>query len=167
MSNTTQPPRSYGLPRSTESAGKRPLPRGVVGIAQMERAQAATRQDSTASGTLIVGEGIHVKGQVEDCRVLVVEGRVEVSLKADRLEVRKGGTFVGTAEVEDADIAGSVDGTLIVRTRLSIADGGRAAGKVRYGRLAIEGGGEISGDVDTYAAAEVKANKPSMASAGS
>ena len=162
MSNTIQPPR-----RSTESVGKRPLPRGVVGIAQMEQAQAATRQDGAPSGTLIVGEGIQVKGEVEDCRALVVEGRVEASLKADRLEVRKGGTFVGTAEVVDAEIAGTMDGTLTVRARLSIAEGGRASGKVRYGRLSIEAGGEIGGDVDTHAAAEDQAKKPSMASAGS
>jgi cytoskeletal protein CcmA (bactofilin family) len=169
MSNTIHPTRSYGPPRSVESVGKRPLPKGIVGIAQMERAQAATRQDAAPSGTLIVGEGIHVKGQVEDCRILVVEGRVEASLKADRLEVRKGGTFVGTAEVDDAEIAGTLDGTLTARNRLAIAGNGRASGKVRYGRLSIEAGGEIRGDVDTYAPAEAEAEteKASVASAGS
>lgn len=167
MSNTVQPPRNYGLPRSPDSLGRRPLPKGVVGIAQMERAQAAPRQDAAPSGTLIVGEGIHVKGEVEDCRILVVEGRVEAALKADRLEVRKGGTFLGTAEVDTAEIAGAMDGTLIARSRLSIANGGRASGKVRYGRLTVEAGGEIGGDVDTYTAHEVQAKKPSMASAGS
>lgn len=133
---------------SSQQSG-RPLPAGVVGLSSIDRGQRTERRDAAPSGTLLVGQGIQVKGQIEACQTLVVEGRVEAALAANALDVLKGGLFQGTAEVEKAVIAGTFDGDLTVRDQLTIKAGGRASGKIRYGRVTIETGGEISGDVAT------------------
>jgi len=57
------------------------------------------------------------------------------------------GFFRGTAEVDEADISGRFEGSLIARQKLTIRKGGRIDGSVRYGRIVIESGGEISGDM--------------------
>ncbi|RME67312.1 MAG: polymer-forming cytoskeletal protein, partial [Verrucomicrobia bacterium] len=141
-------------------------PRGIVGIAASqpgERTPAGARTgDAAPSGTLIVGQGIEVKGEIDSCRILVVEGQVEAALKAETLEVLKGGVFRGSAEVERAEIAGTVDGTLIVTGELAIAPTGRVCGTIRYGRITIHSGGEIAGDIDAGGALPTQQMAPAV-----
>jgi cytoskeletal protein CcmA (bactofilin family) len=151
--SSSQPSAPERSARPVEPAKQRPLPTGVVGLAALERGRAPQARERTPGGTLIVGQGIQVKGQVDSCRTLIVEGRVEASLAADTLEVRAEGRFKGTAEVATAEIAGSVDGTLTVRDLLTVKAGGRVSGTLRYARIHIETGGEISGDVGVIDAA--------------
>jgi len=110
-----------------------------------------TRPTSDApaeSKKLIVGRDIVLSGQITSCERLVVEGRVEASLSESRvIEIAETGHFKGTAEIESADIAGRFEGTLSVRERLFIRSTGKLSGKITYGQIEIEPGGEISGEV--------------------
>ncbi len=146
----------------TISTQQRPLPAGVVGLSQIERGLRSERREATPSGTLIIGRDIQVKGEIESCQSLIVEGRVEASLAAEALQVLNGGLFKGSAEVERADIAGTFEGKLTVRGQLSIKANGRASGRIRYARINIEAGGEIAGEVatDPEAGAEAGAATP-------
>jgi cytoskeletal protein CcmA (bactofilin family) len=131
----------------TLSTLQRSLPSGVVGLSRPDRGPRQERRDAAPSGTLLVGQAIKVKGQIESCQNLIVEGRVEAELAAKSLSVLKGGLFKGTAEVDKADIAGTVEGTLTVHGTLAIKGSGKATGRIRYQRITIEGGGEIAGNV--------------------
>jgi len=107
-------------------------------------------RSATADGkTLTVGQNISLTGEISSCDTLIVEGTVEATTSDIRaLDVARGGTFKGKAEVDHATISGLFDGELIARERLIVANGGRVQGTMRYGRLEIEAGGELSGDVD-------------------
>ena len=144
----------------TLSTSQQPLPTGVVGLTHPDRGPRQEHREAAPSGTLLVGKAIKVKGQIESCQNLVVEGRVEAELTATSLSVLKDGLFKGTAEVDKADIAGSFEGTLTVRGTLSIKAGGTATGHIRYRRIAIEGGGEIAGDVAVDGAEEADIASP-------
>jgi cytoskeletal protein CcmA (bactofilin family) len=122
-----------------------------------DRTPRQERREATPSGTLLVGQAIKFKGQIEACQTLVVEGRVEAELAAQALTVLKGGQFKGTAAVEKAEIEGTFEGTLTVHGPLSIKGGGKVKGRIRYERITIEGGGEIAGDVAIGAEAEDEA----------
>ena len=100
---------------------------------------------------LIVGRDIALSGQISSCEKLVVEGRVEANISDCReIEVAETGTFKGEAEIDVAEISGSFEGTLVARELLMVRANGRVTGKVRYGRLEIERGGQINGDVRVY-----------------
>jgi len=100
---------------------------------------------------LIVGRDIALSGQISSCEKLVVEGRVEANISECReIEVAETGTFKGEAEIDVAEISGSFEGTLVARELLMVRANGRVTGKVRYGRLEIERGGQINGDVRVY-----------------
>lgn len=102
------------------------------------------------SRRLVVGREICLSGEITACDKLIVEGRVEVNLSNARaIEVAGSGVFKGSADVEEADISGRFEGDLIARERLIVRAGGHIRGKVRYGRIVIESGGEISGDMQT------------------
>ena len=59
----------------------------------------------------------------------------------------KTGFFKGNVVVEEADISGRFEGELTVTSQLTVRAGGRVSGTIRYGKIVIEAGGEISGDM--------------------
>ncbi|HEX6110928.1 MAG TPA: polymer-forming cytoskeletal protein [Geminicoccaceae bacterium] len=115
--------------------------------ASLTRAPAATPSEIADSGKrLIVGQGIHMKGEITACDRLIVEGQVEVTLKATRmLEIKPTGHFTGSCEVEEADVSGVYDGNLTVRGRLIVHAGGRVTGDISYGEIELERGAQITG----------------------
>lgn len=101
--------------------------------------------------TLTVGRDISLKGDITECDSLIVEGRIEAKLESARaLEVARGGRFDGSARVETATISGRFDGDLNVTRALRITASGKVTGTVSYGRLEIENGGEVDGDVSIH-----------------
>jgi cytoskeletal protein CcmA (bactofilin family) len=99
--------------------------------------------------TLVVGRGISVQGTVQDAERLVVEGTVEASMiHAAELSISPGGVFRGEVEVEDAEVAGTIDGTLTARSSLIVRASGRVLGTARCRRLQVEDGGQITGRIE-------------------
>lgn len=106
---------------------------------------------------LIVGPNIKLKGvEITDCDTLVVEGRVEATMDSRVIQIAEIGAFKGSAEIDIAEIRGEFDGDLTVREKLVIYATGKVSGKIRYGRVVIEEGGQIMGDVQV-GGASVKA----------
>jgi cytoskeletal protein CcmA (bactofilin family) len=99
--------------------------------------------------TLVVGRGISLQGTVQDAERLVVEGTVEASMiHATELSISPGGVFKGEIEVEDAEVAGTIDGTLTARGNLIVRATGRVLGTARCRRLQVEDGGQITGRME-------------------
>jgi cytoskeletal protein CcmA (bactofilin family) len=106
-------------------------------------------RDPSDRRTLVVGRGISVQGVVQDAERLVVEGTVEATMiHATELSIAPGGVFKGEIEVEDAEIAGVIDGTLTIRGSLIIRGTGRVLGVARCRRLQVEDGGQITGRME-------------------
>ena len=102
----------------------------------------------TPGSKLFVGINIKLKGvEISDCDVLVVEGQVEATVYSKGLQIAKPGTLKGTAAIDVAEIFGEFSGELTARTRLVVHGTGRVSGTIRYGKLIVAEGGEISGDV--------------------
>lgn len=102
---------------------------------------------------LIVGPNIKLKGvEITDCDTLVVEGRVEATMDSRVIQIAESGAFKGSAEIDIAEIRGEFDGELTVRQKLVIYATGKVSGKIRYGKVVIEEGGQLSGDVQVGAA---------------
>jgi cytoskeletal protein CcmA (bactofilin family) len=97
---------------------------------------------------LIVGPNIKLKGvEITDCDTLVVEGRVEATMDSRVIQIAERGAFKGSAEIDIAEIRGEFDGELTVRQKLVIYATGKVSGKIRYGKVVIEEGGQLAGDV--------------------
>lgn len=97
---------------------------------------------------LVVGPDIKMKGvEVADCDTLQVEGRIEATLDARLLQIAEHGVFAGTVAVDVAEIHGRLEGELTVRKQLILHATGRVTGKIRYARIKVEEGAELTGDV--------------------
>jgi cytoskeletal protein CcmA (bactofilin family) len=108
-----------------------------------------------------VGREISLSGEIASCDTLIVEGSVEANLQSCRdVDIAETGMFKGSAEIDNADVRGIFEGSLIVRKRLLIRSGGQVSGTIRYGQIEIELGGQICGDVQSTAAGDVVAELP-------
>jgi cytoskeletal protein CcmA (bactofilin family) len=106
------------------------------------------KADERKESKLVVGHDIKIKGvEISDCDTLVVEGRVEATLDSRVLEVAEHGVFQGTIAVDHAEIRGRFEGEITVRKQLIIQGTGKVSGKVRYAKIKVEEGAELSGDI--------------------
>ena len=109
----------------------------------------APREDGQRR-TLVVGRGISVQGTVQDAERLVVEGTVEAAMVNGLVElsIAHGGLFKGEVEVDEAEVAGTIDGTLTARHALIVRGTGRVLGTAKCRRLQVEDGGQITGRIE-------------------
>jgi cytoskeletal protein CcmA (bactofilin family) len=119
-------------------------------------AEASTPEESVAQGNLpqpstarlTVGPDIKLKGaEITDCDTLIVEGQVDASMDSRVVEIAESGVFRGKVQVEVAEIRGRFEGDLTAHKHLIIRETGRVSGNIRYGKIQIDEGGVLSGDV--------------------
>ncbi|QDF98192.1 cell shape determination protein CcmA [Azoarcus sp. DD4] len=135
-------------------------------LAQAEAATPLQEEASSRGSSLIVGPDVKLKGaEILDCDTLVVEGRVEATMDSRVIKIAENGAFSGTVCIDVAEIHGNFDGELTAREQLIIHATGRVSGKIRYGKILIEAGGEVSGDVQSFSAKKgglVREEKPAL-----
>ncbi len=127
-------------------------------------APAANSASSAVSGgeaKLTVGPNIKLKGvEITDCDTLVVEGSVEATMDSRMIQISERGSFKGSAEIDVAEIRGAFDGNLTVRQKLVIYSTGKVTGRIRYGKVVIEEGGQLSGEIEFGASGSTAAVRP-------
>lgn len=95
----------------------------------------------------MIGQNLAVQGIIRNAAVVEVWGSVDGAVMADMVVIHPGGRVKGRLEADAADVKGSLDGRVRVRNLISIGASGSVSGDVRYGGLALEFGGSLSGEV--------------------
>ena len=135
-----------------------------VSNANAAAANAAAKESGGAK--LTVGPNIKLKGvEITDCDTLVVEGLVEATMDSRVMQITETGAFKGSAGIDIAEIHGIFEGNLTVREKLVIHATGKVSGKIRYGKVVIEEGGQLSGEISVGGTADRSASKPLQAAA--
>ncbi len=119
----------------------------TVGSKTVEPKNAEHQSMVEAGQTLTVGAGIRLEGEITNCQILIVEGQLDGSAKSSVLQIADGGAFNGEAEIETAVVSGCFEGKLTATQRLEIRSSGRVSGDISYAAIAIEAGGQISGNI--------------------
>lgn len=166
--NTTNQPFGANLSSGSTSGISKPSTAATPPVPASIDATAATAASANAAAMastnevgskLIVGPNIKLKGvEITDCDTLVVEGRVEATMDSRVIQIAESGAFKGSAEIDIAEIRGEFDGELTVRQKLVIYATGKVTGKIRYGKVVIEEGGQLSGDVQVGTAGAAARN---------
>lgn len=138
--------------RRNTAPPRTPLPLPAAPAPAAARAAPAPQAEERKESRLIVGPDIKLKGvEITDCDTLVVEGRVEASLDSRVVQIAEHGVFSGKVEIDVAEIHGRFDGELTARKQLIVHASAHVHGKIRYGRLKVEEGGQIGGDIASLA----------------
>ena len=151
-------------PNAAAAAGAAPVAAAPVPAANGHAAPLAGAKEGESK--LTVGPNIKLKGvEITDCDTLVVEGSVEATMDSRVIQISERGAFKGSAEIDVAEIRGLFEGNLTVRQKLVIYSTGKVSGKVRYGKLVVEEGGQLSGEIEAGTGAHAKAATPAAATA--
>lgn len=161
-SSVPKTPGAYGTYRPTPYTP----PSQTAAASAVSSASSPSVTPSMSSGNngrrLVIGEGITMSGEIESCDHLLVEGTVEAALKGAKvLEISSTGVFYGTVEIEQATIAGRLEGDITVSGRLMIKSSGSVTGKLSYGELAVEAGGTLDGTLSPLNASSNRTNQGS------
>jgi len=131
-------------------------------VKQSATASNASQPQNTSTNSkiskrvLTVGNDILLKGEIATCDRLVIEGKVDATLNdVHTVEIAEGGSFKGSAQIEDAEISGLFEGDLVVRNCLVIRSTGKVRGKISFGEVEIERGGELTGEVKITTAPQI------------
>lgn len=118
-----------------------------------EKVEVADNAEKVIGARLIVGPDVKLKGaEILDCDTLVVEGRVEATMDSRVIRIADNGSFSGKVSIDIAEIHGTFEGELTARSQLIIHATGKVHGKIRYGKLVIDEGGELCGDINALSA---------------
>ena len=100
-------------------------------------------------GILIVTEDTVIRGvrEMRNCKRLEVHGYVEGDVSATAVLVHKTGRLFGSVKTDAAEIHGTVQGEVEVRNLIDIRSSGNVSGNVKYGRLALEMGGNLTAEM--------------------
>jgi cytoskeletal protein CcmA (bactofilin family) len=146
----TQPVAELATKAAPQADSRSPAP---VIASPAPLGQQSAAENKTSEARLIVGPDVKLKGaEILDCDTLVVEGRVEATMDSRVIRIAEQGSFTGKVSIDIAEIHGSFDGELTARCQLIIHATGRVSGKIRYGKLVIDEGGELCGDISTLSA---------------
>jgi cytoskeletal protein CcmA (bactofilin family) len=143
-------PDAYNRTTSPNAAAAAGTTTAATTAAAAPTTPAANAPAKEGESKLTVGPNIKLKGvEITDCDTLVVEGSVEATMDSRVIQISERGSFKGSAEIDIAEIRGQFEGNLTVRQKLVIYSTGKVTGRVRYGKVVIEEGGQLSGEVES------------------
>ena len=105
----------------------------------------------------IIPENTKLEGGIEAAGRVLVIGSFTGTMKANALEVFKGGSVNATVEVEDAVIGGEFEGEMVCNAKLLITSKAVVKGRLLYGgSLRVEFGGLIDASVSKLESEDTK-----------
>jgi len=148
-----QAPRSPNPVSQTKATESSSADQGVKSAATPASAAAAESESASSEkvigARLIVGPDVKLKGaEILDCDTLVVEGRVEATMDSRVIRIAEKGSFSGKVSIDIAEIHGTFEGELTARSQLIIHATGRVSGSIRFGKLVVDEGGELCGEIN-------------------
>lgn len=111
---------------------------------------AGTTPVANRAGLSVIGKTLFVKGEVEAAEDMVVEGRIEGSIKhtANQLIVGVSGVVNADIDAKNLVIEGTVQGNIVGSESVVIKDSADVRGNVYTSRISIADGAQFSGTVD-------------------
>ena len=105
----------------------------------------SNQSDSLES--VVIGDGVVVKGTFTVPSKAVINGVIEGDLTAEEVLIGPTGRITGRVSAKVIDVRGQLHNTIISEKNLIVRSTGKIAGKVHYSEIEIEKGGEIEGSL--------------------
>src|SRR5437899_9231611 len=123
----------------------------VVEGSMTEGEKTAVQASSTQNGgnnVVSLGPRDVLQGRLEIQGDLKIAGNVEGDLKASGdVTIDSGATIQASIEGANVQVRGQVNGNVTAKRRLTLGGSGRLNGDVKVGRLKVEGGASLDGNV--------------------
>ncbi len=100
--------------------------------------------------TTIISAGSKLEGNIETEGTLIIDGSVTGTIRCGSLEIMADGNVDANVEAETVHVAGSFEGEMICRGKLTFFRTGKMKGNLSYGTLSIESGGLLNGTASQF-----------------
>lgn len=114
---------------------------------QVDQRSYSVLEGIEGDGTVLIGKGTRIVGEISNCSNVEVQGELEGNLITEKVTIRQGGMITGNVKATSAEVHGSVEGEIEVDGLLDVHSTGRVDGNLAYGQIAIAAGGEVSGNI--------------------
>jgi cytoskeletal protein CcmA (bactofilin family) len=105
-------------------------------------------RDGHANGNLALGPRDSLVGKLTFDGDVKVAGNLEGEIKASGdVSVDDGGTVKANVEGNNVSVRGNLTGNVTAKGKLSVGGAGAVHGDVKVGRLSVEDGGTLNGNV--------------------
>lgn len=103
---------------------------------------------SGPAGLNTLVKGTHVEGKIKAPSDIRIEGTLEGDLDCQaKLIIGQSGNVSGTVNCRTAMIEGNFNGTLVVNELLEVRESARVEGEITYGKLKIDAGAVLLGQI--------------------
>ena len=134
---------------------------GAVTKRQLSPADGGPRTESRAA---YISPSMRIEGEIEGRGDIVVDGRVQGSIKLGEHSVTVGanGEVEASVEAREVIVHGVLKGVVSGCDRIQISKTGTVEGEVAAGRIAVEDGAVFRGKIEIVRQDRPAASKPSM-----
>jgi cytoskeletal protein CcmA (bactofilin family) len=108
--------------------------------------------------SVVIGDGVVVKGAFTVPAKAVINGVIEGDLTAEDVLIGPTGRITGRVSAKIIDVRGQLHNTIVSERSLIVRSTGKIVGKIHYSEIEIEKGGEIEGTLSQ--GAEPVSNAP-------
>lgn len=98
-------------------------------------------------GSLLVGDGVFMKGSMQVPGTASIDGKLEGELSADTVIVQNNGSMDGRTTANHVRVAGSLTNTTVANKSLVVESSGLIGGSITYNELEIKKGGQLQGSI--------------------
>ena len=95
--------------------------------------------------SVVIGDGVVVKGAFTVPSKAVINGVIEGDLTAEEVLIGPTGRITGRVSAKIIDVRGQLHNTIVSESSLIVRSTGKIVGKIHYSEIEIENGGEIEG----------------------
>jgi cytoskeletal protein CcmA (bactofilin family) len=95
--------------------------------------------------SVVIGDGVVVKGAFTVPSKAVINGVIEGDLTAEEVLIGPTGRITGRVSAKVIDVRGQLHNTIVSESSLIVRSTGKIVGKIHYSEIEIEKGGEIEG----------------------
>ena len=121
-------------------------PRQTDSLTELSHSKEKAPLNSASS--LQIGNGVTITGSIKAENEVTIQGTLDGDVDCHCLIVSKSGNIKGKIKTETMTIEGKSDGEITVNDLLQIKSTGSVSGKVFYGKIQVEDGGKIIGEIN-------------------
>ena len=124
--------------------------KSLESIRKEEVAVKKTKAPINSASSLQIGNGVTITGTIKADNEVTIEGTLDGDVDCHCLMVNKSGNIKGKVKTETMIIEGKAEGEITINDLLQIKSTGSVNGKVIYGKIEVEDGGKLIGEINYH-----------------
>lgn len=108
------------------------------------------KKEVNSKSSLMIGEGVTITGSIKANNEVNIQGTIDGDIECNSVTINKSGNVKGKIKTETMTVEGKAEGEMKINDVLNIKSQGNVNGKIFYGKIQIDEGGKLSGEINHH-----------------